>query len=136
MGFLAAEPKALGTCVQVYTHLGETQPCGHTQTHTGCDMGPLPLRRLGWEPVAFSSLWGDIKASGEQALVSGRGSTCRRTACGAEAPLQLTGAGAGVTQPRGPGAQAALWFYCGYFPGTKGGPARCPVTQRKGRRPQ
>lgn len=29
------EPRALGTCVQVHTHLGETQACGHTQTRKG-----------------------------------------------------------------------------------------------------
>lgn len=65
MGFLTSRAKGAGhVCPGTHTHLGETQARRHTQTRTGCDMRPLPLRSPGWGPVASSYL-GSIGARRE-----------------------------------------------------------------------
>lgn len=99
-------------------------------------MGRLPLRSPagnGAPSAPCGPGWGASRPAGVRHWRLGQGAPAGPLRGGLRL-LQLTGAGA--TQPWGPRAQAALWSYCGYFPGAKGGPAWCPVRQWKGKRPQ
>lgn len=121
--------------VSRYTHTwAKSRPLG-THRQAQVDTRPFSLGSLGWEHCGLH-----LPGAGRRGASAG---PAKELSPGAgiwvgeqlgegppTGPFQSADRGRGAGQPQGnrttPGAQAALWFYCGHFPGAKGRPSRVP----------
>lgn len=116
MGFLAAEPRVLGTCVRTHTrtHPGETQACEHTVTrlsHSGLPLGGAE---------AFSSV-GGVGCLGASQGGGSRLGTWLGSSWGGAAPAAPAGSrgassadqGGNETGPRAQPRSVLLWPFSG-----------------------